>query len=120
MTGGARHPLVVFRKEEKEGQLFADACELGGWLPISTQALAPCGKEVSCHLPDSFSTDSVFLPHPSQDWERREQERPQRKTRGRSLLPEGQLGRPLPRTADAGVDHPGFWMALAHAVEASR
>ena len=120
MTGGARHPLVVFRREEKEGQLFADACELGGWLPISTQALAPCGKEVSCHLPDSFSTDSVFLPHPSQDWERREQERPQRKTRGRSLLPEGQLGRPLPRTADVGVDHPGFWMALAHAVEASR
>lgn len=105
------------RRKEEEGQLLADVCEPGGWVPISTQALAPRGKEVSSHLPGSFSADSAYLPHTSQDRERCEQERPWRKTRGRSLLPKCQLGRPLPPTAGAGVNHPGFWMARAHAVD---
>ena len=113
---GAR-PLLVVSREEEEGQLLVDVCEPGGWVPVSTPALAPRGKEVSSHLPGSFSADSAFLPHAFQDRERREQERPRRKTWGRSLLPKCQLGSRLPPTVGAGVNHPGFWMAHAHAVD---
>ena len=105
------------RRKEGEGQLLADVYEPGGWVPVSTPALAPRGKEVSSQLPGSFSADSAFLPHASQDRERREQERPRRKTWGRSLLPKCPLGRRLPPTVGAGVSHPGLRMARAQAVD---